>query len=136
MGKKEPTVLLRTRQGNALDDGNYADWAKAIMGGRDGRLQFQHLTTSKLRGIYGYIMNVYTRIDAPEEFERYRSEVQYLKVRMAYECGRDRDVKKFIERSYLLNALDAVKNYDQFKLYCRYAESLVAYFKFYGGEEK
>ena len=31
--------------------------------------------------------------------------------------------------------LDQVHSYDQFILYCRYAESLVAYFKFYGGKE-
>lgn len=134
MGKKEPTVLLKASQGLELNEGNYADQANRIMKGREG--SFPELTTSKLRGIYGYIMNVYTRIDAPEEFERYRSEVQYLKVRMAYESGRDRDVKAFVETSRLLQALDYVKSYDQFKLYCRYAESLVAYFKFYGGEDK
>ena len=134
MGKKEPTVLLKASQGLELNEGNYADQANRIMGERERR--FPRLTTSKLRGIYGYIMNVYTRIDAPEEFERYCSEVQYLKVRMAYESGRDRDVKAFVETSHLLQALDYVKDYDQFKLYCRYAESLVAYFKFYGGKDK
>lgn len=135
MQKKEPTVLLKAPQGRTLDENNYADFANSIMGGKEGRLQFQHLTSSKLRGIYGYITNVYTRVDAPEEFQKYRSEIQYLKVRMAYESGRDRDLKEFIEASYLLRALDEIKDYDQFRLYCRYAESLVAYFKFYGGRD-
>ena len=45
-------------------------------------------------------------------------------------------MKEFIQVSYLLKALDNVKTYDQFRLYCRYAESLVAYFKFYGGRDK
>ena len=34
-----------------------------------------------------------------------------------------------------MDYLDSIQSYDQFVLYCRYAESLVAYFKFYGGEE-
>lgn len=134
MQKNEPMVLLRMPQRRTLDEDNYADVANQIMEGRERR--FPKLTTSKLRGIYGYIMNVYTRADTPEEFEKCRSEIQYLKVRMAYESGRDKDVKEFIQVSYLLKALDNVKTYDQFRLYCRYAESLVAYFKFYGGRDK
>ncbi len=96
---------------------------------------FGHLSMSKLRGIYGLITNVYTRVNTPEDFESNKSDLQYIKVKMAYEAGRNRDVKGFLGGTGLMSALDNVKTYDQFILYCRYAESLVAYFKFYGGKE-
>ena len=56
---------------------------------------------------------------------------------MAYESGRERnrDVKEFVSQTYLMILLDQIQTYEQFVLYCRYAESLVAYFKFYGGKE-
>lgn len=100
-----------------------------------GGVNFPKLTMTKLRGIYGLIMNVYTRINVPEDFEKYKSEIQYLKVKMAYEAGRELSVKDFLDKTFLMHALDYVTSYDEFVLYCRYAESLVAYFKFYGGKD-
>ena len=117
---------------------NFADQARYFV---DKSLQagnqswFNGLSTSKLRSIYAYITNVYTRINKPEDYEKYKSDIQYLKAKMAYECGRNETVKKFIKGTGLMNALDSIKTYEQFILYCRYAESLVAYFKFYGGKE-
>ena len=101
---------------------------------------FNGLTTSKIRGIYALIMNVYTRINTPEDFEKNKAELQYIKVKMAYEVGRDtsksKPVLSFVQDTALMRAIYSIKTYDQFVLYCRYAESLVAYFKFYGGKEK
>ena len=54
---------------------------------------------------------------------------------MAYEAGRESAVKSFFEKAHLMGMLDSVLTYDQFLLYCRYAESLVAYFKYYGGKD-
>ena len=93
------------------------------------------LTTTKLRGIYGLITNVLTRINEEADFEEHRSDLQYLKVKMAYEAGREDAVKDFLNRTGLRDYVSAIKGYDQFVLYCRYAESLVAYFKFYGGKD-
>ena len=96
---------------------------------------FGRLSTSKIRGIYGLITNVYTRITDETSFEENKTDLQYIKVKMAYECGRDRNVDSFIKGTGLMTAIDSITAYDQFILYCRYAESLVAYFKFYGGKE-
>jgi CRISPR-associated protein Csm2 len=92
-------------------------------------------TTTKLRGIYAMIMNVYTQINVPEDFDQHLADIQYLKVRMAYECGREPSVKDFLEHTHLMKALNKVTTFDAFMLYCRYAESLVAYFKFFGGRD-
>ena len=98
-------------------------------------LGFKRLSMSKLRGIYSLITNIHARINTPEDLDACMSDLQYIKVKMAYESGRDRDVKDFISKTYLMYLLDQIETYDQFILYCRYAESLVAYFRFYGGKE-
>lgn len=122
----------------AISGLNYAQVAEAIVStsSRDGRTRglkdkFKRLSMSKLRGIYGLVTNVYTRVNTPSDLE----EIQYIKVKMAYESGRDSAVKDFISETRLMTLLDQIHSYDQFILYCRYAESLVAYFKFYGGKE-
>lgn len=114
---------------------NYASTAESLMrrymdeGGR------RWLTTSKLRRIYSLVMNVYVKVNTPNEYERHMPDIQYLKVRMAYEAGRERSVKDFLAATNLMALVDSVKCFEQFRLYCRYAEALVAYFKFFGGKD-
>lgn len=93
------------------------------------------LTTTKLRRIYALITNVNAQIENEDDFKRRESDIKYLKVKMAYEAGREPSVKRFIKGSGLMDLLDAVDSYEKFVLYCRYAESLVAYFKYYGGKD-
>lgn len=128
--------------GFRIDEGSYAKVADVVMKNlsgisaqKNGRDSFGGLTTTKLRSMYSLITNVYTRVNSPDDFEKCRSDIQYLKVKMAYESGRQDPVKVFLEASRLMAIVDGVRSYEQFKLYCRYAESLVAYFKFYGGKD-
>ncbi len=135
-------IVLRDKQGFQISEGNYADRAKDIMAKRRAKDKqgkdtcFLGLKNTKLRGIYGQIVNVNSRVANEEDFEKAKGDVQYLKVKMAYEAGRTNAVKDFLEHSHLLALLDNLESYDQFKLYCRYAESLVAYFTYYGGKEQ
>jgi CRISPR-associated protein Csm2 len=103
---------------------------------RKGITLFGGLTTTKLRGIYGLIMNIYTKVQDEGDFEKYRGDIAYLKIKMAYEAGRERSVKQFIEEAGLMERIDEVDSYEAFMIYCRYAESLVAYFKYCGGKDK
>jgi CRISPR-associated protein Csm2 len=137
--KKEPVVLVSFKDGRSIDSLTFADYADRFVGKVvDGKKKLAFpdtLTTSKLRGIYSMIMNIYTRINDVEDFERHKSDIKYLKVRMAYEAGRVTEIKEFLDKTLLMKAIDYIKTYEQFALYCRYAESLVAYFKFYGGKD-
>ena len=138
MSQNDTIVSLSLTDSKKLDETNYDDKAKGYVEkskANYGEL-FDDLTTTKLRSIYGLIMNVYNRINEPSDFEKYQSDIQYLKVKMAYESGRDKTVKQFIDSTYLMEAVSQIKTYEQFLLYCRYAESLVAYFKFFGGKDK
>lgn len=62
--------------------------------------------------------------------------IQYLKVRMIYEAGRDESVKEFLRISQLIGCVDksgtSRKNY---LLITRYMEALVAFRKFRGDDE-
>lgn len=134
-GPKRSPVLLGTPGAGGVSDEDFAVAAEALMKEYKEQKDFKGLTTTKLRGIYALIMNVYTRASTPEEYERCKSDVQYLKVRMAYEAGRDDAVKDFLTRTHLMRLIDSIGSFEQFLLYCRYAEALVAYFKFYGGKD-
>lgn len=130
-------VKLELIQGSySLTDENFANTAEHLMEGYLKKPEGAKLTTSKLRGIYAMVMNVYTKINSVQDFERYKSDIQYLKVRMAYEAGREESVKTFLAKTKLMDVLGKVETYEQFLLYCRYAESLVAYFKFFVGKDQ
>ena len=120
----------------SLTDEDYANKAeRRIEQSKNKNGWFRDLTTTKIRSIYALIMNVFTRITDEETFNNNKSELQYIKVRMAYESGREEVVRRFIEETGLMSLIDNISSYEQFNLYCKYAESLVAYFKFYGGKE-
>lgn len=99
------------------------------------------VTTSKLRNLLAMTADIYNdAIECPTEElpERIVERIQYLRVRMAYEMGRNgnSDVKGFAEEAQLLQHLNAIqgkrKNY---LLFSRYMEALVAFQKFYGGKD-
>lgn len=97
------------------------------------------LTTSKIRNILSMVSELYT--DAQHAREKTLSEdmvgrVQYLRMRIAYEAGREDTVKEFVSTAKILPYIALVGNSRQeLLLFCNYMEALVAYHKFYGGRE-
>mgnify|MGYP000213885412 CR=1 FL=1 len=68
--------------------------------------------------------------------ENILADIAYIKVKIAYESGREPVVKDFIQRTAFTAAITDVMNQrtrESFLLFARYVESLIAYFKFYGG---
>lgn len=72
-------------------------------------------------------------ITLPDELA---GEVQFLKVKAAYQAGRDRAVKDFMIKSQMKDEIQrigtSIAKYEEF---ARYIEALVAYHKFYGGKD-
>ena len=65
------------------------------------------------------------------------SAVKYLKVQLAYQAGRDQtSVQPFVKQARLKECIDSIgtdlRAYEDF---AHYVEALVAYHKFYGGED-
>ena len=99
------------------------------------------LTTSKIRNILSMVSELYT--DAQHARGEKLSEdmvgrVQYLRMRIAYEAGREgreNAVKEFVNTAELLPRISEIGNSRQkLLLFCNYMEALVAYHKFYGGD--
>ena len=69
------------------------------------------------------------------------SEVKYLKVKLAYqigrETGRERPIKDFEEKAKMITEIDGIGNsIEKYEEFAKYVEALVAYHKYYGGREK
>jgi len=98
---------------------------------------FRGLTTSKIRNLLSMVMDTYNDVVLqPELTAKDKDQIQYLIVRMAYESGRDRDVKSFVDGCGLIKYADKIEgNKENFITFTRYFESLVAYHRYYGGSD-
>lgn len=112
----------------------YVDFAENLM-----KDQYRKITTSKLRNILSLLMDVYnTEMLRTEETIHPDSQVklQMARIRIAYECGRDRSIKEFVDAAHLLPWLKAIGNSRaQAIRYVHYLEAIVAYHRFFGGRE-
>ncbi len=122
-----------------LTQENYVDRAEEIikkLGGKTGNKRGpQMVTTSKLRRLLSMTMDIYSQVltERSEELnDEIRGRIEYLRVRMIYEAGRDKDVKLFLDEAGLIDYLkETVKTRSQYLLFVRYMEALVAFRKYY-----
>ncbi|GFH41497.1 hypothetical protein Hs30E_00480 [Lactococcus hodotermopsidis] len=122
---------------------NFGDLAKERieeLHAKNFKFERKELTTSQIRGILDLVNKVYNRVATDSE-EKLSSDVlsdlAYIKVKIAYSSGRSSVVKNFITHTnFTENLSDVLKSESKtnFLLFARYVESLVAYFKFYGGK--
>lgn len=122
---------------------NYVDEAERVIERLAQNDRFGHpmfsLTTSKIRNLLSMVSEL--QIDAQhfsgsELDEDLISRVQYLKMRIAYEAGREKAVMEFVRSADLLNQVAAIgKDRQQLIVFCNYMEALVAYHKYYGGKD-
>ena len=68
------------------------------------------------------------------------AEIKYLKVKIAYQAGRDKSrnniIKTFVEKAKLFEKIDTIgNNIQEYEKFAHYIEALVAYHKFYGGRD-
>ena len=101
--------------------------------------QYRKITTSKLRNILSLLLDVYnTEMLRTEETICPDSQVklQMARIRIAYECGRDRNTKEFVDAAHLLPWLKDIGNSRAKAIrYVHYLEAIVAYHRFFGGRE-
>lgn len=113
---------------------DYVDFAEKLM-----KDYFKKITTSKLRNILSLMMDVYnTEMLRTEQTISQESAVrlQMARIRIAYECGRDRNTKEFVEAAHLLPWLKGIgTSREQAMRYIHYLEAIVAYHRFFGGRE-
>ena len=112
---------------------NYVDKAEKVIDTickRDRRI----VTTSKLRNILSMISDIYNdarHLQGDKLDEDMMGRVQYLKMRVAYEAGRESTVDTLVKEAGLFDAIDEIGNSrDQLMTFCHYMEALVAYRKY------
>ncbi len=127
-----------------LEKTNYVDMAenavKRLERDRNGNLI---LTTSKIRNLLSMISTIYNEVihhPSDKLNEDIVERLKYLKMRFAYEAGREtgreKAVKNLIEVAKIFEIIDWVGNDKQrCILFCKYMESIVAYHKFNGGRD-
>ena len=102
------------------------------------------ITTTKIRGLLSGMSDIYNdvvRVEGEELPQDIVDRIQYLKVQFVYEYGRDDkkdgSVRRFINESKILNKIDQIgTSKKKFIEMERYMEALVAYHRFYGGEDE
>lgn len=113
---------------------DYVDFAEKLM-----KEKSRLITTSKLRNILSLLMDVYnTEMLRTEDTicEDSVVRLQMARIRIAYECGRDRTTREFVDAAHLLPWLKAIGNSrSQAIRYVHYLEAIVAYHRFFGGRE-
>lgn len=127
-----------------INEKNYVDQAEKVikaltrMNQRTKKEELR-ITTSKIRNILTMTVNVLNEVkeqraeDLPDSIA---GEISYLRVRIMYEAGRDRDVNDFVKEAKLVEILQSIGNKkSDYLLFSRYMEALVAFHKYHGGRD-
>ena len=100
------------------------------------------LTMSQIRNMLSMCADIYNQIVSQTNTrdndlnDEIRERINYLKIRFVYEAGRDKKVNVFVKNAYILENLKEIRGSKQkFLLFHQYMEALVAFHRFYGGQE-
>lgn len=116
---------------------DYVDEAERIM--RSLMSQPKKVTTSKIRNLLSLVTDIYNTENIRTEEKLLPESIvklNLMRVRVAYECGRDDTVKSFVAQTNLLEYLKGIST-DRADLirFAHYMEALVAFHRYLGGKE-
>lgn len=123
---------------------NFADEAEKVIislqeEDRQGKKRIR-VTTSKIRNLLAMSNNLYNQmLKEPSKTmsQELQSNIQYFKMKVAYEAGRERSVEEFVKNAHLIDHINDVgDSKEKLLLFCKYMESLVAYHRFHGGKDR
>ena len=137
--KKRLDRIGREEMNKQLDKLKYVDQAESVINQLSkNKREELCLTTNKIRNLLSLITELYNMVDKREAKldENTQSHVQYVRMKIVYEAGRDKYVKEFCEKSGILEYLKGVNDSTEaLLLVCRYMEALVAYHRFITNEK-
>lgn len=109
------------------------------------RNKYKLVTTSQLRKFLALSNAIYNEVKILELKGKIKDDklpkeivnkILSMKVKLVYQCGRERAVKDFVEEAELLKEIDKINDsYMNFKNFFSYVEALVAYHKYVGGRD-
>ena len=109
---------------------DYVDEAERIM---------RSLMSSKIRNLLSLVTDIFNTENIRTEEKLLPESIvklNLMRVRVAYECGRDDTVKSFVAQTNLLEYLKGIST-DRADLirFAHYMEALVAFHRYFGGKE-
>ena len=100
---------------------------------------YKIITTSQIRNQLAMTTEMYSEVANSNDDQlsgEILDKIEYLRIRFAYQAGREDLVRKFIEKTHILSILKSIKgNKADFLIFCRYMEALVAFRKYYGNRD-
>lgn len=116
---------------------NYVDTAEEVMRGlMSGR---NNISTNKIRNLLSLVSDIYNDENLRTEDTMKPESVMKLmqmRVRTAYESGRDASTKNFVQKAQLMEYLKGIQNDRMMMIrFAHYMEALVAYHRYFGGKE-
>ncbi len=125
---------------------NYVERAENVvkslyLDGRGEKNRRGMITTSQIRNLLSRISDIFNDVVILDEGSQLPADivnrVNYLKVQFVYESGRQGGaLRNFIDKAGLIKEIEnAAASKEAFIKMERYMEALVAYHKYYGGED-
>lgn len=126
-----------------INKDNYVEQAEEVIlemkKMKDERQKNAEITTTQLRNLLAMAADIYNIIvhqNSDALTEEIKSRIEYMKVRFFYEAGRNDGVKILIEQANLIGVLKNIKgSRENYILFNRYMEALVAFHRYYGGRD-
>lgn len=121
-----------------INEENYVEEARKII--KKLYKQKRVLTTSKIRKLLAMLSDMYIRaknLEGDKLNKALLDRLQYFKVHVVYEAGRERLVESFIEEACIIEQIDKIKDdKSRLILFYHYMEALVAYRKYICGKDE
>lgn len=100
----------------------------------DERGKITVITSSQIRNLLILVNELYSMIEL-DKSEKLSDEIishaQYVKMKIAYNAGREPSVKSFVKNSHIMEYIDGIgDSRNNLMLVCHYMEALVAYHKY------
>lgn len=127
-----------------LNEKTYVDQAESVLDSLKSKVDKRGkplplVTTSKIRNILAMAADIYDNVlqNKNEQLsDELVSRIEYLRVRVIYESGREPRVKDFVSEAQLLDYIKMIGNdKKRYILFYHYLEALVAFHKYKGGKE-
>ncbi|MCC8042464.1 MAG: type III-A CRISPR-associated protein Csm2 [Oscillospiraceae bacterium] len=123
---------------NKLDKLTYVDQAETIIKHFKNRKAITHTQIRNILSMTNELLGMISNSTDPLG-DDIVSHSQYIKMKIAYAAGRDKDTGGFVEISNIMTYLENIKtskSREELLLICRYMEALCAYHKYYIKDNK
>lgn len=128
-----------------INEQNYVDEAEKVIQKLSGKRNpyasssKTMLTTSKIRNLLAITTDIYNKIiscRSEDLSDEIKGRIEYLRVRFAYEAGREVKVLELVKEAGILDIIKQIQGSKKsYILFSHYMEALVAFHRLYGGRE-